>query len=97
MTCDGGRWRPSALSTKSSRATSKNHTSSVKGPATGRARERDPETALHQVAAIEVAELGGDQAVDEPPEHQDAEEIATLDVVPALPEEPCPADGPDGE
>ena len=62
-----------------------------------RPRERDPETALHQVAAIEVAELGGDQAVDEPAEHQDAEEIATLDVVAALPEEPCPANGPDGE
>src|SRR5207249_1477915 len=47
---------------------------------TDRTRQRDAEAPLHQVGAVEIAELRRDEAVDEPAEQQDPHEIAPLDV-----------------
>ena len=61
------------------------------------ARERDPEAALHEVAAVEVPELRRDQAVHKPTEHEDAQEIPPLDVGAALAQEARPPDRTDRE
>ena len=49
------------------------------------ARQRQAEASLHEVAAIEVAELRRDEAVHEPAEQQDLEEVAAADPHAALP------------
>src|SRR5437879_6832410 len=60
-------------------------------------RERHAETPLHEVAAVEVAELGGHETVDEPAEEEDLEEIATADPRAAFAEQSRPADRPHRE
>src|SRR5439155_1163569 len=62
-----------------------------------RSRQRYSETALHQVAPVQIAELRRHQAVHEPAEEQDLEKVAPEDPRAALAEQARPADGADRE